>query len=250
MNKTYRPAPPRALDPWDGVLLVDKPSGPTSHDVVARIRRHFQIKKVGHGGTLDPMATGLLIILLGKGTKLSGQIMGCDKVYEGTMRLGVSTDTQDGDGQVVTERDPSGVTCDQLLEEMKKRTGDIQQVPPMVSAIKRNGVPLYKLARKGLSVEREPRLIHVYQFHLLDFSPPFVSFRLRCTKGTYVRTLCADIGDALGCGAHLASLRRTESGTFRLADAVSFNDLLRLSSSELAGRIIPSSEFRLQGHTA
>ncbi len=250
MNKTYRSAPPRAPDPLDGVLLVDKPTGPTSHDIVAKIRRHFQIKKVGHGGTLDPMATGLLIILLGKGTKLSGQIMGSDKVYEGTMRLGVATDTQDADGQVVAEHDPSGVTREQLLEEMKKRTGDMQQVPPMVSAIKKDGVPLYKLARKGQSVEREPRFIHVYQFHLVDFSPPVASFRLRCTKGTYVRTLCADIGEALGCGAHLASLRRTESGTFRLADAATLDDLLRLSVSELAGRVIPSTEFRLHGQTA
>ena len=250
MNRTYRPSPPRAPDPWDGVLLVDKPSGPTSHDVVAKVRRHFQIKKVGHGGTLDPMATGLLIILLGKGTKLSGQIMGSDKVYEGTMRLGISTDTQDGDGQVVSERDSSAVTRDQLLEEMKKRTGDLQQVPPMVSAIKKDGVPLYKLARRGQTVEREPRLIHVYQFHLIDFAPPVVSFRLRCTKGTYVRTLCADIGDALGCGAHLASLRRTESGTFRLADSISLDDLLQLNTSDLAGRIIPSTAFSLHGQTA
>jgi tRNA pseudouridine55 synthase len=250
MNKTYRPAPPRAPDPWDGVLLVDKPSGPTSHDIVAKIRRHFQIKKVGHGGTLDPMATGLLIILLGKGTKLSGQIMGSDKVYEGTMRLGISTDTQDADGQVLAERDASAVTREQLLEEMKKRTGDMHQVPPMVSAIKKDGVPLYKLARKGQTVEREPRFIHVYQFHLIDFAPPVATFRLRCTKGTYVRTLCSDIGDALGCGAHLASLRRTESGTFRLADAVTLDDLLRLNSAELTSRIIPPTAFSLHGQTA
>jgi tRNA pseudouridine55 synthase len=173
--------------------------------------------------------------------------MGSDKVYEGTMRLGVATDTQDRDGQILTERDASGVTREGIEVEMKKRTGDILQTPPMVSAIKRDGVPLYKLARQGQTVEREPRLIHIYHFQLLDFAPPLASFRVRCTKGTYVRTLCADIGDALGCGAHLDSLRRTESGTFRIADAISMIDLLKLTPDEMTSRVVPATEFRLQG---
>jgi tRNA pseudouridine55 synthase len=224
---------------------VDKPEGLTSHDVVHRIRRQFQFRKVGHGGTLDPMATGLLVILLGRGTKISGQVMGADKVYEGVLRLGVSTDSHDRDGAVVAERDPSGVTRAQLEEEAKKWVGDIRQTPPMVSAIKKNGVPLYKLARKGQTVEREPRLLHIYEFTLLEFSPPLASFRMRCTKGTYVRTMCADIGAALGCGAHLHALRRTRSGRLDVKDARPLDELLAMSREQLCGVIRPMSEVLL-----
>lgn len=236
----------RAMDPWDGLLLVDKPSGPTSHDVVDRIRRHFGIDKVGHGGTLDPMATGLLVILVGRGTKLSNVVMGADKTYEGVMRLGVATDTEDVDGRVVAEADPSGVTREQVEAEMKKRLGDLMQTPPMVSAVKRDGVPLYKLARRGQTVEREPRLVHVYEFAPLDFDLPRVRFRLRCSKGTYVRTLCADIGRELGCGAHLAELRRTQSGALRVADAAALDDLLQLDRDGLAKRVIPIHQVRAE----
>lgn len=239
-------AGPRAIDPWDGFLLVDKPSGPTSHDIVHRIRRQFRFDKVGHGGTLDPMATGLLIILVGRGTKLSNQVMGSDKTYEGVMRLGVATDTQDADGEVIEEKDCSAATREALEAEMKRWTGDVMQTPPMVSAIKKDGVPLYKLARKGQTVEREPRLLHIYEFALLDFTPPLASFRLRCTKGTYVRTLCADIGKALGCGGHLQSLRRTESGTFNVRDATPFDDLLKLDRDAVVARITPITAFRPQ----
>jgi tRNA pseudouridine55 synthase len=246
MNRAYSPPPPRAPDPWDGLLLVDKPSGPTSHDVVAAIRRHFGIRKVGHGGTLDPMATGLLVILLGRGTKISNLIMGSDKTYEGVMCLGVSTDTQDVDGTIVREADAGGVTRVQIEQAMQKWIGDVMQVPPMVSAIKRAGVPLYKLARKGQTVEREPRLLHIYEFTLLEHMPPDASFRLRCTKGTYVRTLCSDIGDALGCGAYLKSLRRTESGPLRVQDAISAADLLKMSKEEALLRLMPLHEFMLQ----
>ena len=179
----------RDLDPFDGILLIDKPSGPTSHDIVDEVRRHLRIKKAGHGGTLDPNATGLLIMLLGRGTRLSNFVMGSDKTYEGVCRLGVATDSQDVDGQVISERDPSGVTREQIETEMRKFVGDSMQTPPMVSAIKVNGVPLYKLARKGQTVEREPRLIHVYDLRVLDFTPPNVGFVLKCTKGTYVRTI-------------------------------------------------------------
>lgn len=242
----FRHVAPQNLDPWDGLLLVDKPSGPTSHDVVDRIRRHFGIRKVGHGGTLDPMATGLLVILLGRGTKISDLVMGSDKTYEGTMVLGVATDTQDCDGEVVETRDAGQVTREQLEAEMGKWIGDVRQIPPMVSAIKKDGVPLYKLARKGQTVEREPRLLHIYEFRLLDFSPPRASFLLKCTKGTYVRTLCADIGQALGCGAHLASLRRTRSGTLDLERALPMDRILSLTRDQLAAHVIPLSEFRGQ----
>ena len=226
-----------SLGPLDGLLLVDKPSGPTSHDVVAQIRRRFRIPKVGHGGTLDPMATGLLVILLGKGTKISDRVMGHDKTYEGTFRLGVETDSQDADGQIVAEKDAAAVTAAQVEEQFKLRLGDQMQLPPMVSAIKIKGVPLYKLARKGETVERQPKLIHVYRFELLDFTPPDARFVVECTKGTYVRTLAHDIGQSLGVGAHLVQLRRTRIGKIDVANAVSFDQLLELPT--LDGRIIP-----------
>jgi len=232
------PAPARAINPYDGILLVDKPSGPTSHDIVAAIRSHFRFNKVGHGGTLDPQATGLLVILLGKGTKLSNRFSGSDKNYEGTMRLGISTDSQDAQGTVLREADSSQVTLEQLEAAAKKLTGDIMQMPPMVSAVKINGVPLYKRARKGETIEREPKLVHVYEFSLLSFTPPRVSFFLRCSKGTYVRTICSDIGDALGCGAHLEQLRRTRCGDFSIEDAVPFDRILKMDLGELAGKII------------
>lgn len=232
------PSPTLAiLGPHDGLLLVDKPSGPTSHDVVAKIRRQFRIPKVGHGGTLDPLATGLLVILLGKGTKISERVMGHDKTYEGTLRLGIETDSQDADGQIVAEHSAAAITADQVAAQMKARLGDQMQMPPMVSAIKIKGVPLYKLARKGETVERPPKFIHVYRFALLDFTPPDVRFVVECTKGTYVRTLAHDIGQALGVGAHLVQLRRTRIGRLDVAHAATLDDLLARPS--LDGQIIP-----------
>ena len=228
-----------SLGSSDGLLLVDKPSGPTSHDVVAQIRRRFRIAKVGHGGTLDPMATGLLVILLGKGTKISDRVMGHDKTYEATLRLGIETDSQDADGQVVAEKDAAAVTAEQVAAQMKARLGDQMQLPPMVSAIKIQGVPLYKLARKGETVERPPKLIHVYRFDLLDFTPPDVRFVVECTKGTYVRTLAHDVGQSLGVGAHLVQLRRTKIGQLDVARAFALDDLL--AAPTLDGKIIPLS---------
>ncbi|HBA83697.1 MAG TPA: tRNA pseudouridine(55) synthase TruB [Verrucomicrobia bacterium] len=244
--RTDKPAPPQDLGPFDGILLVDKPSGPTSHDLVADIRRRFGIKKVGHGGTLDPMATGLMIILTGKGTKISESVMGFDKVYEGVMHLGITTDTQDSDGKVLTQADAGQITREQLEGEMRKLLGDTMQIPPMVSAIKQNGVPLYKLARKGQTVEREPRLIHIYRFALLDYAPPLARFELKCTKGTYVRTLCADIGTALNCGAHLKELRRTQIGSLNVTKAIPMDRLMSLSPAELESTIVPIRNFSIQ----
>src|ERR1041385_7059428 len=173
----------------DGALLVDKPAGWTSHDVVAKIRNHFRIPKVGHCGTLDPNATGLLIIVLGRGTKLSEKLMSSDKVYEGTAKLGETTDSDASAAKVV----PTGLTPPLTLEELngeaEKFVGDQMQLPPMVSAIKKNGVPLYKLARKGIEVERKERLVHIYVFRFTKYEEPFAQFRVACTKGTYVRTL-------------------------------------------------------------
>lgn len=246
MTQYGRPAPPREPEPCEGLLLVDKPSGPTSHDIVDAIRRKFRFQKVGHGGTLDPLATGLLVILLGRGTKLSNCIMGSDKTYEGTMRLGVTTNTDDADGEETGRADCSAVTREQVAAEMKKLTGDMMQTPPMVSAVKVKGVPLYKLARKGQTVEREPRLIHVYEFSLKRFESPEAGFLLRCTKGTYVRTLCADIGKALGCGAHLQSLRRTRSGKLSLDDAVAFDALMNMTADQLDERVIPIHQIVME----
>ena len=237
------PPPPADRDPFDGVLLVDKPRGPTSHDLVDQVRRRFGLRKVGHGGTLDPMATGLLLLLLGRATKLSARFMGSDKTYEGTLQLGVATDSYDADGQVVREADYRHVTHEQLEGEMRRRVGDLFQTPPMVSAVKVQGVPLYRRARRGETIERPPRLVHVYEFRLKAFTPPAADFVVRCTKGTYVRSLCADVGDALGCGAHLSALRRTQSGDFKLDEAVTLDTLMACDREAMMARIVPLSRF-------
>jgi tRNA pseudouridine55 synthase len=223
----------------DGAILIDKPAGCTSHDVVDAIRRKFGIKKVGHCGTLDPNATGLLIIVLGRGTKLSERLMGDDKVYEGTMKFGESTDSYDADGELTASLPVPLLTLDQLNEEAATFIGDQMQVPPMVSAIKKNGVPLYKLARKGVEVEREPRLIHIYNFRFTDYQEPLATFKLACTKGTYVRSVAHDLGQKLGCGAHLATLRRSVSGKFDVADAKPLDAVMNMSTAELEKRVIP-----------
>jgi tRNA pseudouridine55 synthase len=223
----------------DGAILIDKPVGPTSHDVVDAIRRRFQIKKVGHCGTLDPNATGLLIIVLGRGTKLSEKLMGDDKVYEGTIKFGETTDSYDADGELTASLPVPLLTLEQLNEEATKFIGDQMQMPPMVSAIKKNGVPLYKLARKGIEVEREPRLIHIYNFRFTNYAEPLGEFRVACTKGTYVRSIAHDLGQKLGCGAHLATLRRSVSGKFDVADATRFDDVMNLTAAELEKRVLP-----------
>ncbi|HXE41589.1 MAG TPA: tRNA pseudouridine(55) synthase TruB [Candidatus Baltobacteraceae bacterium] len=223
----------------DGAILIDKPAGPTSHDVVDAIRRKFQIKKVGHCGTLDPNATGLLIIVLGRGTKLSEKLMGDDKVYEGTIKFGEATNSYDADGEILETKPVPPLTLEQLNELASQFIGDQMQMPPMVSAIKMNGVPLYKLARKGIEVEREPRLIHIYNFRFSNYNEPFSEFRLACTKGTYVRSVANDLGQKIGCGAHLATLRRSVSGKFDVADAKPLDEILNLSAGELEKRVIP-----------
>lgn len=241
------PAPPRNPSERDGVLLVDKPSGPTSHDIVNAIRTQFSIRKVGHGGTLDPQATGLLVILLGQGTKMSNYFMTGDKAYEGTMTLGVETNTQDADGDVTREGDCAQVTRARAVEAMQHYRGDIMQTPPMVSAVKVKGVPLYKHARQGKTVEREPRLIHIYRFDVTDFELPEIRFRVDCTKGTYVRTLCADVGLDLGCGAHLSALRRIGAGQLKLEDAVPFDTIMAMDRADLKKVVLPLACFATGG---
>lgn len=223
----------------DGAILIDKPAGPTSHDVVDVIRRQFGIKKVGHCGTLDPNATGLLIIVLGRGTKLSEKLMSDDKVYEGTMKFGESTDSYDSDGELTGSLPVPPLTIEQLNEASAEFVGDLMQTPPMVSAVKKNGVPLYKLARKGVEVPREPRLIHIYKFQFSNWNEPFGDFRLACTKGTYVRSIAHELGQKFGCGAHLAKLRRIVSGKFDVANARPLDEVLKLSARELEERVIP-----------
>ena len=228
----------REPDLYDGILLVDKPTEWTSSDVVVKIRNHFKFSKVGHGGTLDPLATGLLVLLIGKGTKLSDRIMGGDKSYEGVLRLGVTTSSQDADGEILTEQDASHITREQVDAVIENYLGDIEQIPPMVSAIKKNGVPLYKMARKGQEIEREPRKIHVFSFEVLGFDNPFVTFRVKSTKGTYVRTLAHDIGNDLGVGGSLNALRRTASGPLSIDKAHTMEDILACDRETIGRKII------------
>jgi len=233
----------REPDPYDGILLVDKPAEWTSHDVVAKVRNYFKFNKVGHGGTLDPMATGLLVLLIGRGTKLSNRIMGGNKVYEGVIRLGVTTSTQDRDGEVLNETDTSCITLEQVKATVANYIGDIHQVPPMVSAIKKNGVPLYKLARKGKEIKREPRLVHIFNFDVLDFENPFVRFRLKSSKGTYVRTLAHDIGQDLGVGGNLYELRRIASGNLCVDHAFTLDEILTWDRESFGKKIISVADF-------
>jgi len=225
--------------PLDGALLIDKLVGPTSHDVVDAIRRRFQIKKVGHCGTLDPSATGLLVIVLGRGTKLSEKLMATDKVYEGALRLGETTTSYDAAGELTASLPVPALTLEQLNEVAATFIGDQMQLPPMVSAVKKDGVPLYKLARKGIEVERKERMIHIYNFRFTKYEEPIGQFRVACTKGTYVRTLAHDLGEKVGCGGHLAALRRIVAGKFDVADALPLEQVLALSITELEKRVIP-----------
>ncbi len=226
----------------DGVLLVDKPSEHTSHDVIARLRGKLRTKKIGHAGTLDPMATGLLIVLVGRATRVSQFIISLDKEYEGTIELGKTTDSQDADGQVMETRPVPALTEDDIRTAVKGFLGDQYQMPPMFSAIKIGGVPLYKKARKGEDVEREPRFIRVMSWDVLGFESPRIRFRLRCSKGTYVRTLAHDLGTKLGCGAHLSALRRTATDRFNVSQALTLEQIEALSIPEIQRKLIPVNE--------
>ena len=207
--------------------------------MVDAIRRQFGIKKVGHCGTLDPNATGLLIIVLGRGTKLSEKLMSDDKVYEGAIKFGVATDSYDADGEILETKTVPPLTLDQLNEAATAFVGDLMQTPPMVSAVKKDGVPLYKLARKGMEIAREPRLVHIYNFRFTGYREPLGQFLIACTKGTYVRSIAHELGQKLGCGAHLATLRRVTAGKFDVADATKLDDVLKLTTAELEKKVIP-----------
>ncbi|MDE3084291.1 MAG: tRNA pseudouridine(55) synthase TruB [Verrucomicrobiota bacterium] len=226
----------------EGVLLVDKPAGYTSHDVVARLRRKLQMKRVGHAGTLDPMATGLLIMLIGKATRVSQYLVSLDKEYEGTITLGVVTDSQDADGEILETRSVPPLTEADLRTTIKTFLGDQYQTPPMFSAIKIGGVALYKKARKGEDVEREPRFIRASSFELTRFALPQFDFRLRCSKGTYVRAIAHDLGQKLGCGAHLSALRRTATDRFRIEQALTLEQIESMPEREIEKRFLAVHE--------
>jgi tRNA pseudouridine55 synthase len=224
--------------PPDGVLLVDKADGMTSHDVVAIVRRQLGIKKVGHCGTLDPIATGLLLLTIGRGTKVQDLLMSEDKEYVGTLTLGIATSTQDREGEVLDTKPVPQLSEEQIRTAFDKFRGDFYQTPPMVSAKKHGGVPLYKLARQGKVVEREPRFVHVYRYTVDRVALPDVDFSVLCSKGFYVRTYAHDIGEALGCGAHLKSLRRTKSGRFDVANAIGVDQIKNSTREEIVQRIL------------
>ena len=232
----------------DGVLLVDKAPGMTSHDVVAITRRVLNTRKVGHCGTLDPLATGMLIITIGRGTKIQDLLMSEDKEYVGTIRLGQNTTSQDADGQVTEEKPVPELTRAQIDEAFGKFQGDFYQTPPMVSAIKKDGVPIYKLALQGKTIEREPRLVHVYGHEILNIELPEIEFRVVCSKGFYVRTYAYDIGQLLGCGGHLKALRRTASGKFRVDGVLTVDERRTLPLDQVKARIMSLPEVsRLRG---
>jgi len=232
----------------DGVLLVDKAEGMTSHDVVAVLRRKLDIKKVGHCGTLDPLATGLLLLTIGRGTKIQDLLMSEDKEYVGTLSLGASTSTQDRQGEIIEERPVPELNETEIRAAFDKFRGDFYQMPPMVSAIKQGGVPLYKLARQGKVVEREPRFVHVYRYTIDHIALPEIGFSVMCSKGFYVRTYAHDIGEALGCGAHLSSLRRTKSGRFDVANAISVDEIKNGERDKILSSILSLPEVsRMRG---
>ena len=227
----------------NGVLIIDKPQGWTSHDVVAWVRKVLRIRKVGHGGTLDPLATGVLPIYLGEGTKLVPFNLDGTKEYIATMKLGQETDTLDADGKIIAEKVEFPRTQQELEEALNQFRGKIRQKPPLYSAIKQNGIPLYKRARSGEIPEVAERDAVIHALSLKDFSFPRVTLEITCGRGTYIRSLCADVGRSLGCGAHLVELRRTRSGRFGLGEALTLEEISRLAErKEIEGKIIPLSE--------
>ena len=221
----------------NGMLIINKERGMTSHDVVAEARKILHTKKVGHTGTLDPDATGVLPLCVGRATKLSQFFLSSDKEYEATLVLGVRTDTQDSTGKIVSEVGELDFGEKEVLEVLSKFTGEMEQIPPMVSAVRHRGKRLYELARKGKEVERTPRKVRIFKLEIMSCRFPRIRFRVVCSKGTYIRTLCADMGDMLGCGAHQAELTRIRSCPFKLSDSVTLKELRELGNPE--ERIIP-----------
>lgn len=231
---------PKVKKTWkqvDGVLLLDKPLGMTSNDALQKARRLFSAAKGGHTGTLDPLATGLLPLCFGEATKFSADLLDADKTYEAVLRLGVATDSGDAEG-VITATAEVNVDAARIADVLPQFTGAIQQIPPMHSALKRDGRPLYELARQGIEVEREARAVTIHAIECLAFSGDVLTLRVACSKGTYIRVLAADIGEALGCGAHLTALRRTVVGDLTLDRAVTLAELADLDEAERGERLL------------
>lgn len=233
-----------------GVLLVDKDPGFTSHNAVALCRRILGTKKVGHCGTLDPMATGMLMVVVGKATKLQDMLMSEDKLYSATMKLGIETNSQDADGEVVAIKPTGGISEADIRRAFEYFNGEFDQVPPMFSAVKINGVPCYKLARKGKEIERKARHVTVLDYDItrIDLASAEVDFTVHCSKGFYVRTYAHDMGQLLGCGAHLTALRRLRSGVFDVAQALDVPTLKAASREELIAKLIPVEEVLATRH--
>ncbi len=237
-------------DAPSGVLLVDKDPGFTSHNAVALCRRILGTKKVGHCGTLDPMATGMLMVVVGKATKLQDMLMCEDKLYSATMKLGIETNSQDADGEVVAVHPTDGLTEEDVRRAFEHFSGAFDQVPPMFSAVKINGVPCYKLARKGKEIERKARHVTVLDYGItrIDLAAAEVDFTVHCSKGFYVRTYAHDIGRFLGCGAHLSALRRLRSGVFDISRAIDVPTLKAASREELMAKLLPVEEVLAARH--
>jgi len=224
----------------DGMICMNKPRGMTSYDVIRFLKRTFKpTEKIGHAGTLDPLAEGVLLVCLGRGTRLSQLLMGEEKEYVARLRLGTTTDTLDTEGRVMEER-PVNATAEMVAAVPARFTGEIEQVPPVVSALKHKGQPLYKLYRKGIAVDPQPRKVLIREIEILSFETPFLDFRVVCSKGTYVRSLCRDIGEHLGCGAVQVSLKRTRIGPFRIENALLPEDVGRRG---LAASVIPAHQI-------
>lgn len=218
-----------------GLLLIDKPCGMTSHDVVSRVRRICKTRKVGHAGTLDPLATGVLPVAIGRGTKVLQFLLAADKSYRATLCLGISTDTLDSEGEVVDRKELPNDSLERLQRVVSDFIGQVEQVPPMYSALKKDGVPLYKLARQGKTVEREPRTVEISRLEVLSVDLPFVEIEVDCSKGTYIRTLAQDLGNAIGCGAHITQLRRLRSGPFSIDECISLETLSEAADNPQQG---------------
>ncbi|UCC76875.1 MAG: tRNA pseudouridine(55) synthase TruB [Anaerolineales bacterium] len=233
-----------------GILNINKPKGMTSHDVVTLVRRVTGQRKVGHAGTLDPLATGVLLLCLGRATRVAEYLMASDKTYRANIRLGTTTDTYDAEGEIVAVADAGRVTRARVEQELSSLVGTLEQVPPMYSAIKHKGTPLYRLARRGQSVKRRPRTVQIRELQLLQWKPPELEIEVHCSKGTYIRSLAHDLGQRIGCGAYLVSLTRLASGSFRIAQSVSLDELEKIvSRGELAG-LLHSLDTALQAYPA
>jgi tRNA pseudouridine55 synthase len=247
VNRNQKPAArhqePETSDQLNGILVVNKPVDITSAKVVAFVKQKTKAKKVGHAGTLDPFAEGVLICCLNKATRLARFLLKGDKTYEAVLKLGEETDTQDSTGFVTAEADPDLLSAETVASEFNRFVGIIEQTPPVYSALKHKGVPLYKLARRGQPINKPPRRAHIHHIEIRAIDIPFVHFEVSCSAGTYVRTLCKDIGRSLNCGGHLYTLKRTQSSGFTLRQALTLSQIEQLAlTGSISGQIVPMAD--------